>query len=101
MSRRQGIKSGHIPNSINIPFTSFMNPETLKMKSEKEIRCLFEDHNVDLNKPLVATCGTGVTACHVALGAYICGKEDVMIYDGSWVEWFTRADPSNIISESN
>ncbi|XP_041033459.1 3-mercaptopyruvate sulfurtransferase [Carcharodon carcharias] len=98
---REGCEPGHIPNSTNIPFNKFLDPETLKMKSEKELQCLFEDHNIDLNKPLVGTCGSGVTACHVALGAHLCGKEDVMIYDGAWVEWFTRADPSYIISEKN
>lgn len=54
---------------------------------------------MDLLKPVVATCGSGVTACHVALGAYLCGKPDVSVYDGSWVEWYMRADPENVISE--
>ncbi|XP_060705651.1 3-mercaptopyruvate sulfurtransferase-like [Hemiscyllium ocellatum] len=94
---REDIEPGHIPDSINIPFNTFMDPETLRMKSEKELQCLFEDHNVDLKKPLVGTCSIGITACFVALGTHICGKENVMIYDGSWQEWFTRADPSHII----
>ncbi|XP_078093635.1 3-mercaptopyruvate sulfurtransferase [Mustelus asterias] len=96
---REGIEPGHIPNSINIPFTTFMHPDTLKMKSENEIRHLFEDRKIDLNKPLVVCCGSGVTACMVALGAYLCGKDDVLLYDGAWTEWFRRADRSNIISE--
>ncbi|XP_072444729.1 3-mercaptopyruvate sulfurtransferase-like isoform X1 [Chiloscyllium punctatum] len=95
----EDIEPGHIPASISIPFETFMDPETLRMKNEKELQCLFEDHNVDLKKPLVGTCSIGITACFVALGAQICGKENVMIYDGSWQEWFTRADPSHIISE--
>lgn len=98
---RPGFEPGHIPGSINIPFTDFLDPETLRIKSEKELQSLFEEHDVDLSKPLVGTCGTGVSACHVALAAHLCGKEDVMIYDGAWVEWFTRADPSYIITVKN
>ncbi|XP_067875622.1 3-mercaptopyruvate sulfurtransferase [Heterodontus francisci] len=96
---REGFESGHIPGSINIPFNTFLHSEFRKMKSEKELQRMFEEHNIDLNKPLVGTCGSGVSACHVALAAYLCGKEDVMIYDGAWMEWFKRADPSYIISE--
>uniref|UniRef100_A0A5F9DBB6 Rhodanese domain-containing protein n=1 Tax=Oryctolagus cuniculus TaxID=9986 RepID=A0A5F9DBB6_RABIT len=82
---RDGIEPGHIPGTVNIPFTEFMTPEGLE-KSPEEIQRLFQEKKVDLSRPLVATCGSGVTACHVALGAYLCGKPDVPIYDGSWVE---------------
>lgn len=93
-----GIEPGHIPGTINIPFTDFLTEDGLE-KSPEEIRRLFQDKKVDLSLPLVATCGSGVTACHVALGAYLCGKPDVPIYDGSWVEWYMRAQPEDIISE--
>lgn len=93
-----GIEPGHIPGTINIPFTEFLTPEGLE-KSPEEIRRLFQEKKVDLSLPLVATCGSGVTACHVALGAYLCGKPDVPIYNGSWVEWYMRAQPEEIISE--
>ncbi|XP_030711939.2 3-mercaptopyruvate sulfurtransferase isoform X1 [Lagenorhynchus albirostris] len=95
---REGIEPGHIPGTINIPFTEFMTKEGLE-KSPEEIRRLFQDKKVDLSQPLVATCGSGVTACHVALGAYLCGKPDVPLYDGSWVEWYMRAQPEDVISE--
>uniref|UniRef100_A0A4W2IH51 Sulfurtransferase n=3 Tax=Bos indicus x Bos taurus TaxID=30522 RepID=A0A4W2IH51_BOBOX len=95
---RDGIEPGHIPGTINIPFTDFLTEDGLE-KSPEEIRRLFQDKKVDLSLPLVATCGSGVTACHVALGAYLCGKPDVPIYDGSWVEWYMRAQPEDIISE--
>ncbi|KAL1767417.1 3-mercaptopyruvate sulfurtransferase [Sigmodon hispidus] len=95
---RDGIEPGHIPGSVNIPFTEFLTKEGLE-KSPEEIRRLFQEKNVDLSKPLVATCGSGVTACHVALGAFLCGKPDVPVYDGSWVEWYMRAQPEHIISE--
>ncbi|XP_067325315.1 3-mercaptopyruvate sulfurtransferase isoform X1 [Anolis sagrei] len=96
---REGIEPGHIPGSVNIPFTDFLTEEGLE-KSPEKIQSLFQEKKVDLSKPLVATCGSGVTACHVALGAYLCGKPDVAIYDGAWVEWFMRARPEHIISES-
>ncbi|XP_028602165.1 3-mercaptopyruvate sulfurtransferase isoform X1 [Podarcis muralis] len=95
---REGIEPGHIPGSVNIPFTDFLTESGLE-KSPEDIRSLFQEKKVDLSKPLVATCGSGVTACHVALGAYLCGKADVAIYDGAWVEWFMRARPEHIISE--
>ncbi|XP_068826384.1 3-mercaptopyruvate sulfurtransferase isoform X3 [Capricornis sumatraensis] len=95
---RDGIEPGHIPGTINIPFTDFLTEDGLE-KSPEEIRRLFQDKKVDLSLPLVATCGSGVTACHVALGAYLCGKPDVPIYDGSWVEWYMRAQPEDIISK--
>ncbi|XP_035127685.1 3-mercaptopyruvate sulfurtransferase isoform X1 [Callithrix jacchus] len=93
-----GIEPGHIPGTVNIPFTDFLTQEGLE-KSPEDIRHLFQEKNVDLAKPLVATCGSGVTACHAALGAYLCGKPDVPIYDGSWVEWYMRAPPEDVISE--
>lgn len=93
-----GIEPGHIPGTVNIPFVDFLTSEGLE-KSPEDIRRLFQDKRVDLAQPLVATCGSGVTACHVALGAYLCGKADVAIYDGSWVEWYMRAQPEEVISE--
>nr|XP_004650334.2 3-mercaptopyruvate sulfurtransferase [Jaculus jaculus] len=95
---RDGIEPGHIPGAMNIPFTEFLTKEGLE-KSPEEVRRLFQEKKVDLSQPLVATCGSGVTACHVALGAYLCGKPDVPIYDGSWVEWYMRAQPEHVISE--
>ncbi|XP_059537623.1 3-mercaptopyruvate sulfurtransferase isoform X1 [Myotis daubentonii] len=95
---RDGIEPGHIPGTVNIPFTDFMTTEGLE-KTPEEIRRMFQDKKVDLSQPLVATCGSGVTACHVALGAYLCGKPDVAIYDGAWVEWYMRAQPEEVISE--
>lgn len=95
---RQDIEPGHIPGSLNMPFSSFLT-ESGTMKSEEELRIMFQEKNVDLCKPLVVTCGSGVTACQIALAACLCGKEDTMVYDGAWCEWFIRAKPEAIISE--
>ncbi|KAM5148853.1 3-mercaptopyruvate sulfurtransferase-like [Mantella aurantiaca] len=95
---REGIEPGHIPGTVNIPFPSFLTEEGIE-KSPEELRCIFLDKGIDLSQPLVASCGSGVTACHVALAAFLCGKEDTAIYDGSWVEWYMRAKPEDVVSE--
>ncbi|XP_059142015.1 3-mercaptopyruvate sulfurtransferase-like [Physella acuta] len=81
-------KPGSIVGSINIPFMNTMNLEQRVMKSPEELKQLFEDAGVDLTKPIVASCGSGVSACILALAASIAGKDDVAIYDGAWTEWF-------------
>ncbi|XP_010178739.1 PREDICTED: thiosulfate sulfurtransferase, partial [Mesitornis unicolor] len=94
----QGLESGHIPGAVNIPFHSFLS-ETGHEKSIEEIQEIFRKKNIDLSKPLAATCRKGVTACHIALAAYLCGKRDVAVYDGSWSEWFHRAPARYKVSE--
>ncbi len=88
---RPGLRSGHIPGSANLPFSELFNADTMTFKSPEELRALFVKAGIDLDAPLTTTCGSGVTACTVALGAYLIGKSDVEIYDGSWLEW--GADP--------
>ncbi|KAG9469475.1 3-mercaptopyruvate sulfurtransferase [Eleutherodactylus coqui] len=95
---REGIEPGHISGSINLPFPSFLTQDGSE-KSPEELRSLFQEKGIDLSGPLVATCGSGVTACHIALAAFLCGKEDTAIYDGSWVEWYMRAKPEDVVSE--
>nr|XP_060632971.1 thiosulfate sulfurtransferase-like [Anolis sagrei ordinatus] len=97
---KEGLEPGHIPGCLNMPFFNFMTKEGFE-KSPEEIQSLFEEKKVDLSKPLIATCRKGVTACHIALAAYLCGKPDVAVYDGSWSEWFRRAPPELRISEWN
>ncbi|XP_063282576.1 3-mercaptopyruvate sulfurtransferase [Pelobates fuscus] len=94
---REGIEPGHIPGAVNLPFPSFLNE--YGYKSTDEMKHLFQEKGIDLSSPLVASCGSGVTACHIALAAYLCGKEDTAIYDGSWVEWYMRAKPEDVVSE--
>ncbi|XP_053872236.1 thiosulfate sulfurtransferase isoform X2 [Malaclemys terrapin pileata] len=93
-----GLEPGHIPGSLNMPFFKFLTEAGFE-KSPEEIRSMFQEKKVDLSQPLIATCRKGVTACHIALAAYLCGKPDVAIYDGSWSEWFRRAPPEHKLSE--
>lgn len=89
---------GHFPGAINMPFTSFMDASGKELGTE-DLSKLFREAGVDPEQPLWATCGSGVTACHVALAAHLLGHPGVCVYDGSWSEWFKRASPDHIISE--
>jgi thiosulfate/3-mercaptopyruvate sulfurtransferase len=88
---RPGLASGHIPGSRNLPQTSFFNPDN-SWKREEALGAAFDDAGVDLSKPMVATCGSGVTAAVILFGAHLLGKTDTKLYDGSWSEW--GADPA-------
>ena len=85
-------RKGRIPGSLNVPFTDLLNPEDKTLKSGEALRARFTDAGVDLDKPIVASCGSGVTACVLALGLYLVGRDDVAVYDGSWAEWGKRDD---------
>jgi len=88
---RPGLRSGHIPGSQNLPFLDLFDPTSMTFKSPDELRHVFRQAGIDLGAPMTTTCGSGLTACAVALGAYLIGKTDVHIYDGSWLEWGSDA----------
>ena len=88
---RPGMASGHIPGSRNLPQSKLFNPDN-SWKRGGDLRSAFDSAGVDLGKPLVATCGSGITACVLLFGAHLLGKDDVRLYDGSWSEW--GADPA-------
>ena len=83
---RAGLRSGHIPGSSNVPIASLI-AETGQMKSIAEIRSAFETGGIDVARPVTTTCGSGVTACGLALGLALLGNETVFVFDGSWTEW--------------
>ena len=83
---RAGLRSGHIPGARNVPLTSLIaaNGSFLPVSG---IRQAFLDGGIDPDKPVITSCGSGVTACGLALGLALIGNEQVFVYDGSWVEW--------------
>ncbi|MBI1262464.1 MAG: 3-mercaptopyruvate sulfurtransferase [Rhizobiales bacterium] len=83
---RQGLASGHIPGSSNLPYDRLMRDDGT-MKPVEELTQLFNDAGVDLKRPVVTTCGSGVSAAVLALALARLGHEEVAIYDGSWAEW--------------
>jgi thiosulfate/3-mercaptopyruvate sulfurtransferase len=83
---RAGLRSGHITGSKNIPFAEVLNPDGT-MKSPSALRQVFEAAGVDLKKPAITTCGSGVTAAVLSLALERIGHRNHALYDGSWAEW--------------
>jgi len=83
---RQGLRAGHIPGSKNLPFTQLLNGDHT-MKTTAEMADEFQKAGVNLAKPVITTCGSGVTAAVLSLALERMGKIDHALYDGSWTEW--------------
>jgi thiosulfate/3-mercaptopyruvate sulfurtransferase len=89
---RPGLASGHMPGSLNLPFQEIVGADG-RLKEEAELRAAFEGAGVDLSKPIVTTCGSGVSAAIVALALEGAGAKAEGIYDGSWAEWGAGGRP--------
>jgi thiosulfate/3-mercaptopyruvate sulfurtransferase len=87
---RAGLRSGHMPGAINVPFTELASNG--RLKSAEDLRSLFASRDVDLREPLTTSCGSGITAAVLALGLEIAGASRVTLYDGSWAEYAQQPD---------
>ncbi|MEG3181055.1 3-mercaptopyruvate sulfurtransferase [Sphingomonas sp. LT1P40] len=87
---RPGLASGHIPGSANIPYSAFFNPDGT-WKHPASIRALFEDEGVEVERPVIATCGSGISAAVIVFALHLLGHP-ASLYDGSWAEW--GSDPA-------
>ena len=88
---RPGLRSGHIPGSRNLPYTSLLREDGTIVDNEA-IAATFRDAGVDPARPVITTCGSGISACFLALALDLAGFPDAAVYDGSWTEWGGAAD---------
>lgn len=89
---RPGVRGGHMPGSRNLPYKTLSDEADFCLKPLAELGRLYRQTGIDIGRPVVTTCGTGVTASILALGLYLLGNESVAVYDGSWTEWGGRED---------
>jgi thiosulfate/3-mercaptopyruvate sulfurtransferase len=82
---RAGLRAGHIPGSLNVPISSLLTDGALKDKDE--LAAAFAAGGIDITRPVITSCGSGVTACGLALALAILGNQKTFVYDGSWSEW--------------
>ena len=83
---RQGLRAGHIPGSSNLHYAALLNADGT-MKTPEQLKAIFDAAGLELGQPVVATCGSGVTACILALALAMLGHRHAAVYDGSWTEW--------------
>jgi thiosulfate/3-mercaptopyruvate sulfurtransferase len=89
---RAGVRSGHIPGSACLPYDQLFRREDGTLLPPAALREVFDKAGVDTGRPVVTTCGSGVSAAVLALGLHVLGRPDVPVYDGSWTEWGGRSD---------
>jgi len=92
MDRYPGTRPGHIPNSVNLYWADLLEPDTRKLLPPDVIRSRIAKAGITPERPVTLTCGSGLTACILALGLHLTGRDDWRVYDGSWDEWGRRSD---------
>jgi thiosulfate/3-mercaptopyruvate sulfurtransferase len=89
---RPGLRSGHIPGSRSLPYEQVTDPATRQLRSAEQLTDLFREAGLALDRPVVTSCGSGVTACALAFALHLIGHPAVAVYDGSWSEWGLPGD---------
>ena len=89
---RAGLTSGHMPGALNLPYTELVNADGSEL-SKAELKERFIAAGVRFDRPVIASCGSGVTACNLLLALHLIGYPDASLYDGSWTEWATTGSP--------
>ncbi len=89
---RPGLRGGHIPGSLNLPYTDLVDTGNGTLLPPTALRAAFAAAGADFSRPVVASCGSGVTTGVLALGAYVLRHTEMAVYDGSWAEWGGRDD---------
>ena len=93
---RENLISGHIPGSLNLPFQELILQSNKTIKNSEEIKKIFKDYGITFEKPIVTTCGSGITASILAYCLHLIGFDNFSVYDGSWAEWgSTENSPIN------
>jgi thiosulfate/3-mercaptopyruvate sulfurtransferase len=91
--RRAGLRGGHIPGSRSVPYAGLFDAATGVMKPLPELKAAFDQAGVDLGRPIVTSCGSGVSAAVLTLALYRLGVRGSALYDGSWSEWGLQDGP--------
>jgi thiosulfate/3-mercaptopyruvate sulfurtransferase len=89
---RPGVEPGHIPGSANLPYTGIVDAEKGAFLDSDTLRAAFDRVGADGSRTVATTCGSGVTACILGLGMHLIGRDDWVLYDGSWTEWGGNPD---------
>jgi len=86
------LRGGHIPGSRSLPYNGLIDPQTLCVLPPDALRARYIEAGIYPSRPVVTSCGSGVTACALALGLHLLGVEHFAVYDGSWAEWGLPGD---------